>query len=64
VEFCANSSTYRLASMYINFNDENVQYLWQLENHEINIAQLDLMSNSLDLEGLTKAVGKRLHVFI
>jgi hypothetical protein len=50
--------------MYINFNDENVQYLWQLENHEINIAQLDLMSNSLELDCLTKAVGKRVHDFI
>jgi hypothetical protein len=50
--------------MYINFNDEDIQYLWKLEYHEINKAQLDMMSEPLELDCLNKAVGKRVYVFI
>ncbi len=65
IELYVNSSTtYCLASMYINFNDDDVQYLWKLEYREINEAQLDMRANSLELDWLNKAVGKREYVFI
>jgi hypothetical protein len=50
--------------MYINFNDDDVQYLWKLEHREINEAQLDMRANSLELDWLNKSVGKRVYVFI
>ena len=34
--------------MYINFNDKDIQYLWELEYHEINKAQLDQVKNLLE----------------
>jgi len=65
IELYINSSTtYCLASMYINFNDDDVQYLWKLEHREINEAQLDMRANSLELDWLNKSVGKRVYVFI
>ncbi|CAF2571228.1 unnamed protein product [Rotaria sp. Silwood2] len=57
IELYINSSTtYCLASMYINFNDDDVQYLWKLEHREINEAQLDMRANSLELDWLNKSV--------
>ncbi len=35
--------------MNINFNDEDIQYLWKLEYNEIIKAQVDMMSEPLEL---------------
>ncbi|CAF3666301.1 unnamed protein product [Adineta steineri] len=56
IEFFVNRITYRLASMYINFNEKNINYVWQLKRDNIIEAQLDLICNSVQFNSLTKAV--------
>ena len=55
---------YRLAAMYIDFNDENTQYLWQLDYNEFNEAKSNVMPNALEMECLIKAFGKRIYIFL
>ncbi len=44
------SIDHRLAAMYIDFNDENTQYLWQLDYNEFHEAKSNMMPNSLEME--------------
>ncbi len=58
VEWLGISSTCIIASMYINLNEKDEEYLLELEEEEINKTKTNIGSNLNELSKFEEAVGK------